>query len=76
MAPKIKHTLLPESSQENFVVYMRQQMQMAIRMTLMMVMEEEITAVIGAERYERKAAAARPTQRHVPARFGDVGGTA
>lgn len=34
---------------------MRQKMQLAIRMTVMTVMEEEITAVIGAERYERNA---------------------
>jgi putative transposase len=55
MAPKNKHTQPPELSQEDFVVYLRQQMREAIRMTLLAVMEEEVTAVIGAERYERKA---------------------
>jgi transposase-like protein len=53
MAPKSKHTPLIESSQEEFVAYMRQKMQLAIRMTVMTVMEEEITALIGAGRYER-----------------------
>ena len=55
MAPKSKHTPQAESSQEDFVAYMRQQMREAIRMTLLAVMEEEVTAVIGAGRYERKA---------------------
>jgi transposase-like protein len=55
MAPKSKHTPQREASQEDFVVYLRQQMRAAIRMTLMAVMEEEVTAVIGAGRYERKA---------------------
>ena len=55
MAPKSKDTPQAELSQEDFVVYMRRQMREAIRMTLMAVMEEEVTAVIGAGRYERKA---------------------
>ena len=62
MAPKSKDTPQPELSQEDFVVYMRQQIRMAVRVTLMAVMEEEVTALIGAGRYERKAA--RSDQRN------------
>lgn len=54
MAPKSKDTPQIELSQEDFAAYVRQQMRMAVRVTLMAVLEEEITAMIGAERYERK----------------------
>lgn len=54
MAPKSKDTPQRELSQGDFVTYLRQQMRMAIRMTLMTVMEEEVTAMIGAGRYEHK----------------------
>ena len=39
---------------EQTAAYLRQQMQMPVRMTLMTVIEEEITAMIGAGRYEHK----------------------
>jgi transposase-like protein len=54
MAPKREDTPQPELNQEDFVADLRQQMREAIHMTLVAVMEEEVTAVIGAGRYERK----------------------
>ena len=46
---------LPEMSQDEFCVFCRRQIQEAIRLTLMMVIEAEMTAVVGAGPYECSA---------------------
>ena len=40
-------------SQEHFQMYVREQLRQAVRVTLMNVLEEDVEAVIGAQRYER-----------------------
>jgi putative transposase len=40
-------------SQETFEQMVRERLRQAVRLTLMSVLEEEVTAIIGAERYER-----------------------
>ncbi len=40
-------------SQEQFATFVHEQLRQAVRLTLMNVLEEEVEAVIGAQRYER-----------------------
>ena len=40
-------------SQEQFETFVREQLRQAVRVALMNVLEEEVEAVVGAERYER-----------------------
>ncbi len=42
-----------EASQETFAQYVHERLQQAVRLALISVMEEEVTAFIGAKRYER-----------------------
>src|SRR5215469_15747308 len=42
-------------SQETFEQMVRERLRQAVRLTLMRVLEEEVTAIIGAKRYERSA---------------------
>src|SRR5690348_3733929 len=49
-------------SQETFEQLVRERLRQAVRLTLMSVLEEEVTAIIGAERYER--APSRRDQRN------------
>lgn len=48
-----KHNEISKLSQEEFQVYVREEMRQAIRVTLKQVLEAELTAVIGAGRYEQ-----------------------
>jgi putative transposase len=41
------------ASQETFEQFVRERLRQAVRLTLIRVLEEEVTAIIGAERYER-----------------------
>src|ERR1700692_4559234 len=41
------------SSQEQFVYYVKEQLRMAVRATLVTILEEEVQAFIGAKPYER-----------------------
>lgn len=54
MTPKAKHTESQTVSQSEFHEYMHTQMRNAIRVTLTSILEEELTAFIGAGRYEQK----------------------
>jgi transposase-like protein len=54
MTPKPKHTENQVLSQSEFHEYMHTQMRHAIRVTLSSILEEELTAFIGAGRYEQK----------------------
>jgi putative transposase len=54
MTPKAKHTEIQTVSQSEFHHYMHEQMRGAIRVTLSSILEEELTAFIGAGRYEQK----------------------
>ncbi len=53
MTPQTKHTQEVPISQAEFQVYVREQMRAALRVTLTSVLEEELTAIIGAGRYEQ-----------------------
>src|SRR4029079_6417429 len=55
MPPSTKHTESQTVSQSEFHEYMNTQMRQAIRVTLTSILEEELTAFIGAGRYEQKA---------------------
>ena len=52
MAPRAKDTQSVEFSQNDFQVYVRDTMREAVRLALTAVMEEEVTALIGAAPYE------------------------
>jgi transposase-like protein len=53
MTPTPKHTQEGSLSQTEFQAYVREQMRAALRVTLTAVLEEELTAIIGAGRYEQ-----------------------
>ncbi|MGH7928512.1 MAG: IS256 family transposase, partial [Candidatus Binatia bacterium] len=53
MTPQPKHTQEGPFSQTEFQRYVREQMRAALRVTLTAVLEEELTAIIGAGRYEQ-----------------------
>jgi putative transposase len=53
MTPQTKHTQEGAISQAEFQGYVREQMRAALRVTLTTILEEELTAIIGAERYEQ-----------------------
>jgi transposase-like protein len=53
MTPQPKDTQEAAISQAEFQDYVRAQMRAAIRATLTTILEEEMTALIGAERYEQ-----------------------
>jgi hypothetical protein len=55
MTPKLKHTQEGPISQSEFHTYVRDQMRAALRVTLTTILEEELTALIGAGPYEQKA---------------------
>ena len=55
MPPSTKHTESQRVSQSEFHEYMNTQMRQAIRVTLSSILDEELTAFIGAGRYEQKA---------------------
>jgi transposase-like protein len=55
MTPKLKHTQEGPISQTEFRTYVRDQMRAALRVTLTTILEEELTALIGAGPYEQKA---------------------
>jgi putative transposase len=53
MTPKLKHTQEGPISQSEFQSYVRDQMRAALRVTLSTILEEELTALIGAAPYEQ-----------------------
>jgi putative transposase len=53
MTPQTKDTQEVPFSQTEFQAYVREQMRAALRVTLSAVLEEELTAIIGAGRYEQ-----------------------
>src|SRR5436189_4249074 len=53
MTAKAKHTEIQTVSQSEFHEYMHAQMRGAIRVTLTSILDEELTAFIGAGRYEQ-----------------------
>jgi transposase-like protein len=53
MTPASKHTQEGPFSQTEFQAYVREQMRAALRVTLTAILEEELTALIGAGRYEQ-----------------------
>lgn len=53
MTPQRKHTQEVPASQNEFQAYVREQMRAALRVTLMAILEEEISTLIGAGRYEQ-----------------------
>jgi len=53
MTPQPKDTQEAPISQAEFQSYVREQMRAAMRVTLTTILEEELTAIIGAERYEQ-----------------------
>jgi putative transposase len=55
MPPKAKHTEIEGVSQSEFHEYMHTQMRQALRVRLSSILAEELTAFIGAGRYEQKA---------------------
>jgi putative transposase len=56
MTPQSKDTQEVAVSQNEFQAYVRDQMRAALRVTLTAVLEEELTAIIGAGRYEQTSA--------------------
>lgn len=56
MTPQSKDTQEVPGSQTEFQAYVREQMRAALRVTLSAVLEEELTAIIGAGRYEQTSA--------------------
>jgi putative transposase len=56
MTPKLKHTQEGPISQSEFQSYVRNQMRAALRVTLTTILEEELTALIGAAPYEQSEA--------------------
>lgn len=55
MTPHLKHTQEGPISQSEFQSYVREQMRTALRVTLTTILEEELTALIGAAPYEQNA---------------------
>ena len=53
MTPAPKHTQEEPFRQNEFQAYVREQMRAALRVTLTAILEEELTAIIGAGRYEQ-----------------------
>jgi len=53
-------------SQETFEQLVRERLRQAVRLTLMSVLEEEVTAIIGAERYERVPSRRDQRNGHYP----------
>ena len=53
MTLKEHHIEALTGSQEQFETFVREQLRQAVRVALIKVLEEEVEAVIGAERYER-----------------------
>ena len=53
MAPKQQDTALDSLSQQDFQSLLQEQIRMAVRLTLVTVLEEEVSALIGALPYER-----------------------
>lgn len=56
MTPKQEHSDMLGLSQAEFQELVAEKLRAAIRLTLVTVLEEEVTALIGAQRYERNAA--------------------
>jgi putative transposase len=55
MTPQTKDTQEGAVSQNEFQAYVREQMRAALRVTLTAILEEELTAIIGAGRYEQSS---------------------
>ena len=55
MTPKTKDTQEGSVSQTDFQAYVRDQMRAALRVTLTAILEEELTGIIGAGRYEQSS---------------------
>jgi len=53
MTPITEHTPTELTSQSDFHALIREKLMLAVRMTLMTILEEELTCVVGAERYQR-----------------------
>jgi transposase-like protein len=53
MAPKQQNTTLEPPSQHDFQTLLQEQVRMAVRLTLVTILEEEVNALIGALPYER-----------------------
>ena len=53
MTPIPGHALTESTSQSDFHALLREKLMLAIRMTLMTILEEELTAVVGVERCQR-----------------------
>jgi transposase-like protein len=53
MAPKQQDTTLDSLSQQDFQSLLQEQIRMAVRLTLVTILEEEVSALIGALPYER-----------------------
>jgi putative transposase len=53
MAPRQKNTTVEPLSQNDFQSLLQEQVRMAVRLTLVTVLEEEVSALIGALPYER-----------------------
>ena len=53
MTPTTNDTQKPELGQDEFHELLRERLRLAVQMTLMTVLEEEVTALVGAGRYER-----------------------
>ena len=54
MIPENDNTQITELSQTEFHKMLREKMRLAVQMTLLTVLEEEVTAWVGAERYKRQ----------------------
>jgi transposase-like protein len=53
MAPRQKNTTLEPLSQNDFQFLLQEQVRMAVRLTLVTILEEEVSVLIGALPYER-----------------------
>jgi putative transposase len=53
MTPTTNDTQKPELGQDEFHELLRERLRLAVQMTLITVLEEEVTALVGAGRYER-----------------------
>ena len=53
MAPRQQNTTLEPLSQNDFQSLLQEQLRMAVRLTLVTILEEEVSALIGALPYER-----------------------
>ena len=63
-------------SQEAFEQMVKERMRQAVRVALISVLEEEVTAFIGAQPYEPSRTASRSTQWTLHAQSGNHGGSA